>query len=330
VRVSETRRQELRTLQQIEEIIARADLAPVIKERSRAVFIALAEAEAKVHNIPVDRVHFHEIGALDTIFDVVGTVIGLHLLGISRLIASPLPLGGGFVQCAHGLLPLPAPATCELLQGIPTYGVEIRKELVTPTGAALIKVLADDFGPLPPMTITATGYGAGTMVLPNNQPNLLRLVIGTSMAVDEAQTVTVLETRLDDWNPESFPHLCDLLLTQGALDVSLTSCLGKKGRPGFHLQVICKTTDSIHLQDLILSETTAIGLRLRQDSRRTLPRESVQVNSPWGEITAKKVATPRGVVIYPEYEECRKIALEHGCSLDAVYRAVYAARNNNT
>ncbi|SHO49424.1 nickel pincer cofactor biosynthesis protein LarC [Desulfopila aestuarii] len=328
VKISEMRRQELRTLPQIRYILTHADLAPAIKERSLAVFGALAEAEAKVHNIPVNKVHFHEIGALDTIFDVVGTVIGLHHLGISRLIASPLPLGGGFVKCAHGLIPLPAPATCELLKGIPTYGVDVQAELVTPTGAALIKVLADDFGPLPPMTIAATGYGSGTQVLPNDQPNLLRLVIGTSHAAAEAQTVTVLETRLDDWSPESFPHLCDLLLARGALDVSLTGCQGKKGRPGFHLQVICKTAESIQLQDLILSETTAIGLRMRQDSRRTLPRKPVQVDTPWGVITAKMVTTPRGDVIYPEYEECRKIALEHACSLDEVYRAVYSAKGN--
>jgi len=328
VKISETRRQELRTLPQIQDLLLHSDLDPAIKERSHAIFVALAEAEAKVHDIPVNQVHFHEIGALDTIFDVVGTVIGLHHLGISRLIVSPLPLGGGFVKCAHGLLPLPAPATCELLKGVPTYGVELQKELVTPTGAALIKVLANDYGPLPPMTIAATGYGSGSQILPNNQPNLLRLIIGTSQAVEEAQTVAVIETRLDDWNPELFPYLCDILLTRGALDVSLTACQGKKGRPGFHLQVICKTTDGIPIQDMILSETTAIGLRFRQESRRTLPRQTVQVNTPWGGVTAKKVSTPRGEVIYPEYEECRKIALEHACSIDSVYRAVYAAEGN--
>lgn len=325
VQISETRRQELRTLPQIQDIIEQADFPEPVRERSLAVFSALAEAEARVHNIPVDRVHFHEIGALDTIYDVVGTVLGLYHLGITRLISSPLPLGRGFVKCAHGLLPLPAPATCELLQGVPTYGVDLEKELVTPTGAALIKVLANEFGPLPAMTISATGYGSGTMVLPNNQPNLLRCVLGTLHTVAEAQSVTVIETHLDDWNAESFPHLCDLLLSHGALDISLAGCQGKKGRPGYQLQVICKPYDNIPLQNILLAETSAIGLRFRQESRRTLPRETVIVTSPWGALAAKKVMTPRGAVLYPEYEECRRVAVEHSCSIDDVYRAVYAA-----
>lgn len=324
VTISDKRRQELRTLPAIRRLVENSGLNPSIRARSLAVFQALAEAEARVHGIPVDRVHFHEIGALDTIFDVVGTVIGLHHLGISRLIVSPLPLGGGFVQCAHGLLPLPAPATCELLHGVPTYGVDIGKELVTPTGAALVKVLADDFGTMPAMAITATGYGAGSHMLPRDQPNLLRLVIGNSLDVAESQMVTVLETRLDDWNPEIFPHLCELLLQRGALDVTLSGDLGKKGRPGFQLQVICRPADNAVLQETLLSETTAIGLRFRHEQRRTLVRETVRVSTPWGEIAAKKVATPRGEVVYPEYEECRKTALLHDVPIDAVYRAVYA------
>jgi uncharacterized protein (TIGR00299 family) protein len=327
VTISDKRRQELRTLPAIRRILDSSGLDAAIRSRSLAVFQALAEAEAKVHGIPVDQVHFHEIGALDTIFDVVGTVIGLHHLGISRLIVSSLPLGGGFVQCAHGMLPLPAPATCELLYGIPTYGVNIPKERVTPTGAALVKALADDFGPMPAMAITAIGYGAGTHTLPDNQPNLLRLIIGTESDASEAQTVTIIETRLDDWNPEQFPHLCELLQECGALDVSLSACQGKKGRPGFHLQVICAHADNGRLQDAILSETTAIGLRYRREQRRTLPRKRISISTPWGEIGAKQVSTPRGEVIYPEYEECRRTALLHGVPLDEVYRTIYAFRN---
>lgn len=330
VTISDRRRQELRTLPAIRQILDSSGLDPEIRTRSLAVFQALAEAEAKVHAIPVEQVHFHEIGALDTIFDVVGVVIGLHHLGISRLIVSPLPLGGGFVHCAHGMLPLPAPATCELLHGVPTYGVDIQKELVTPTGAALIKVLADDFGPLPAMAITAVGYGAGTHTLPNNQPNLLRLLIGTSSEATEAQTVTIIETHLDDWNPEHFPYLCELLLERGALDVSLSACQGKKGRPGFQLQVICAHADNGHLQDTVLSETTAIGLRYRREQRRTLPRKFITIPTPYGEIGAKQVSTPRGDVIYPEYEECRKTAIRHAISLDEVYRTVYAFRNQQS
>lgn len=326
VTISDKRRQELRTLPAIQQILDSSNLAVAIRTRSLAVFQALAEAEAQVHGIPVDRVHFHEIGALDTIFDVVGTVIGLHHLGISRLIFSPLPLGSGFVQCAHGRLPLPAPATCKLLQNVPTYGVDIQKELVTPTGAALAKVLADNFGLMPAMSITAIGYGAGTHVLPNEQPNILRLIIGKADTVSEAQLVTIVETRLDDWNPEYFPYLCDLLIERGALDVSLSPCQGKKGRPGFNLQVICKVVDDTVIQDTILSETTAIGLRYRQEKRRTLARETVDIATPWGVIPAKKVKTPRGVVVYPEFEACKKTAVQFSVSLDEVYRAVYAHR----
>jgi uncharacterized protein (TIGR00299 family) protein len=321
--ISQARRQDLRTLPSIVKILDQSDLDPAVCKKSGAVFQALAEAEAKVHGIPVDKVHFHEIGALDTIVDIVGVVIGLHFLGITRLVSSPLPLGNGFVQCAHGRLPLPAPAVCELLQGVPTYGVDIHKELVTPTGAALITVLADEFGPIPSMTITATGYGGGSHSLPNDQPNLLRLLVGTPRETVEAQTVTVIETRLDDWNPEGFPYLSELLIARGALDVSLSGCLGKKGRPGFHLQVICAPATSNVLQNTLLSETTAIGLRFRQELRKTLPREMITITTPWGKAMAKKVETPRGSVIYPEYEECRRIAEEHKISLDEVYRAVY-------
>ncbi len=330
ISISQGRRQDLRTLPAIVKILDQSTLDLEICKKSCAVFRALAEAEAKVHGIPVDRVHFHEIGALDTIVDIVGAIIGLHYLGITRLISSPLPLGNGFVQCSHGRLPLPAPAVCELLQGVPSYGVDIQKELVTPTGAALIAVLADEFGPIPPMTITATGYGAGSHSLPNDQPNLLRLLIGDPRDAVEAQTVTVIETHLDDWNPEGFPHLCDLLIARQALDVSLSACQGKKGRPGFHLQVICTPATSTILQNTLLSETTAIGLRFREEQRKTLPREMITVTTPWGKILAKKVDTPRGSVIYPEYEECRRTALENKISLDEVYRAVYRFREEHS
>jgi hypothetical protein len=205
----------------------------------------------------------------------------------------------------------------------------MRVELVTPTGAALARTLADSYGPLPPMSITATGYGAGSRRLPKDQPNLLRLLIGTAESVEEVQTVTVVETRLDDWNPETFPFLCDILLEHGALDVSLSTCMGKKGRPGFHLQVLSNTADNLKLQDIILSETTAIGLRYRREHRRTLPREHCRIPSPWGEIVAKKVLTPRGAVIYPEYEECKKTALRNGVGLDEVYRAVYGYKDKH-
>lgn len=324
VTISTARRQEFRCLADLLQILDASSLSDRVCVTAAAIFTAIATAEAKVHGIAVEQVHFHEIGALDTIIDVVGTVVGFELLGIQRLIASPLPLGRGFVQCAHGRLPLPAPAVCELLRDVPTYGVEIEKELVTPTGAALISQLAAEFGAMPAMTITATGYGAGSHQLPHHQPNLLRLILGTTRSVAEAQIVQVIETNLDDWNPEGFPFLCERLFAAAALDVSLTPLQMKKGRPGYCLQVICQAGHAPALQDLIFTETTAIGLRSRQEQRRTLPRQQITVASPWGEIVAKQVITPHGARIYPEYEACRAVAEQHGIPLPEVYRAVLA------
>ncbi|MGB3212731.1 MAG: nickel pincer cofactor biosynthesis protein LarC [Desulforhopalus sp.] len=327
VTISSDRRQELRTLPAVLQILENSTLDEKIIKQSADVFRALARAEAKVHAIPVDKVHFHEVGALDTIIDVVGTVTALHHFDITRLFCSFLPTGHGFVKCAHGLLPLPAPAVCELLQGIPTYGVELQQELITPTGAALVATLAEDFGPLPPMAISATGYGAGTRTLTNGQPNLLRIIIGSAVDCNEEQNVEVIETNLDDWIPEGFPYLCERLFGQGALDVTLAPIQMKKGRPGFTLQVISPPACAHLLKDIILSETTAIGLRFRKEARRTLRREHVQVMTKWGMVMAKMVHTPTGTNIYPEYEECRKIASRHAVPLQEVYSEI---RDNRT
>jgi len=325
IRVNSDCRQELRTLPSILALLTASDLQAEVINKTSAVFQALAEAEAKVHNIDVEQVHFHEIGALDTIVDIVGVVFGLQQMGIERLICSPLPTGHGFVECAHGLLPLPAPAVCELLRGVPTYGIDLRQELITPTGAALIATLADGFGPLPPMSITCTGYGAGSRILSNGQPNLLRLIIGDDENVMENQVVEIIESNLDDWNPEGFPHLSELLFAGGAVDVTLTPVHMKKGRPGFTLQVISPPPSAHCLKQIILTETTAIGLRFRREARQTLPRKIISISTEWGEIKAKKVKTPRGWVVHPEYEECRRVALEHGLPLAEVYTAVRCA-----
>ena len=322
VTISSDRRQELRTLPGILHILDQSGLDQEIIKRAGDVFRILAKAEAKVHAIPVDKVHFHEVGALDTLVDIVGTIIGLHQLGIKQLFCSFLPTGHGFVKCAHGLLPLPAPAVCELLQGIPTYGVDLQQELITPTGAALLATLVDGFGTLPPMAITATGYGAGSHSLTNGQPNLLRIIIGRAITNTEEQSVEVIETNLDDWSPEGFPYLCELLFDRGALDVTLAPIQMKKGRPGFTLQVISPPAYAHLLKDIILSETTAIGLRFRKESRRTLQREKVPVMTRWGEIMAKKVYSPAGIITYPEYEACRIIAAEHKVPLQEVYNEV--------
>jgi uncharacterized protein (TIGR00299 family) protein len=328
VDIDSHKRQELRTLPSILKLFECSTLSPSIINRSVEVLTLLAEAEAKVHGIAIDKVHFHEVGALDTIVDVVGVVTGLEKIGVTSVVSSPLPTGHGFVKCDHGLLPLPAPAVCELLQGIPTYGVELKQELITPTGAALIKAFSRDFGPLPPMIIERTGYGAGSRTLDNGQPNLLRCIIGTEERVEESQLVEVIETNLDDVSPEVLSYLSELLFEQGALDVSFTAIQMKKGRPGFTTQVISTPAFAHQLKKTIFSETTAIGLRSRQEKRTTLPREKIIIKSPWGDVAAKQVRTPEGIVIYPEFEACKKIAAKEGIPLQRIYHTIQSFPEN--
>jgi uncharacterized protein (TIGR00299 family) protein len=311
-----------RTWKDIRALIEHSELHGAIKEKSLRVFTCLAEAEAKIHGCPADAVHFHEIGGLDSIIDIIGSVIGLHTLGIEQLITSPLPMPRGWIRCAHGLLPLPAPAVCEILKDVPVYGVTIDQELVTPTGAALVKSLSSGFGDFPAMKILQTGYGAGSRKLDGDRPNLFRLIIGHARQVPESQEVEIIETNLDDWSPECYPHLCQQLFSLGALDVSLTPIHMKKGRPGFMLQVITAPGRSLKIKHTILSETTAIGLRFRHEKRMTLPRKTGSVKTPWGPVQAKRVETPAGSVLYPEYEDCRRLALENQIPLKDVYAAV--------
>jgi uncharacterized protein (TIGR00299 family) protein len=311
-----------RTWKDIRALIEHSELHGTIKEKSLRVFTCLAEAEAKIHGCPADAVHFHEIGGLDSIIDIIGSVIGLHTLGIEQLITSPLPMPRGWIRCDHGLLPLPAPAVCEILKDVPVYGVTIDQELVTPTGAALVKSLSSGFGDFPAMKILQTGYGAGSRKLDGDRPNLFRLIIGHARQVPESQEVEIIETNLDDWSPECYPHLCQQLFSLGALDVSLTPIHMKKGRPGFMLQVITAPGRSLKIKHTILSETTAIGLRFRHEKRMTLPRKTGSVKTPWGPVQAKRVETPAGSVLYPEYEDCRRLALENQIPLKDVYAAV--------
>lgn len=322
VTIDQTKRQDLRTLPTISALLENSGLRSHIVKRSLAVFTLLGKAEATVHGVELDKVHFHEVGALDTIVDIVGAVIGFDHLGIDKIVCSPLPYGHGFVECDHGRLPLPAPAVCEILDGIPSYGIDLDQELVTPTGAALAVGLADSFGTLPAMKVRKTGYGAGSQKLKNGQPNLLRLIIGEEQQVEESQEVEVIETNLDDWRSEGFPYLCDLLFKRGALDVTLTPIQMKKGRPGYTLQVISSAAFRSQIQETIFSETSAIGLRFRTEHRRTLGRRQIYVDTPWGKIVAKEVTGTDRITIYPEYEECRKIADKYKVSLQEVYHAV--------
>jgi hypothetical protein len=309
-----------RTFRTIKNLLEKSTLHPEVKEKSLAIFSALAQAEAQVHGCPPDEVHFHEVGAVDAIIDIVGAAIGLHYFGIERLITSPLPLSQGWVECAHGRLPLPAPAVCELVKGMPVYGTDLAQELVTPTGAAILKGCGHSFGPFPAMTIEKVGYGAGSHKLADHRPNLLRLVIGTSADVAEAQEVEVIETHLDDWQPEGFPFLSELLFATGALDVAVIPIQMKKGRPGFLLRVMADPATAWELKRCILSESSAIGLRFHREQRWTLPRQAGTVATSLGEVAVKKVTTPAGDILYPEYEDCRRLALEKKIPLQQVYR----------
>jgi uncharacterized protein (TIGR00299 family) protein len=311
-----------RTLTDIRQLITASRLTAPVKETALAIFSLLAEAEAKVHGKPVDAVHFHEVGGVDSIVDIIGAAIGITALNIKSLHCAPLPMPRGWVQCAHGQLPLPAPAVCELLREVPTYGVELDQELVTPTGAAIVKALATNFGPMPAMTIAAVGYGAGSQELTNGQPNLLRLILGTARIAVEAQEVEVIETHLDDWSPETFPYLNERLFSLNALDVALIPIQMKKGRPGFLLRVICDRAAALTVKECILSETTAIGLRFRTEQRWTLPREAGTVPTRWGAVRVKKVTTPAGEVLTPEYEDCKRVAIAHQVPIKAVYAEV--------
>lgn len=322
VKVETFEKQPARSLRAIRSLITRSSLAPGVKEKSLGVFNLLATAEARVHGCSVEDVHFHELGAVDAIIDIVGTVAGLAYLGINRLVSSPLPMPRGWISCEHGLLPVPAPAVLEILQGAPVYGVEMDQEMVTPTGAALIRSLSHSFGPLPGMLICKAGYGAGSRQLPGRQPNLFRLILGEIRELQEAQEVEVIETNLDDWSPESFPYLLEQLSAAGALDVSLAPIQMKKGRPGFLLRVIAEPAKALAAKTCILSETTAIGLRFRIEKRLTLPRKKGKVLTPWGAVAVKKVETPKGPVLYPEYEDCRRVAVANRVSLKDVYAGV--------
>ena len=315
-----------RSLADIGTIINKSSLSKPVRDRALKVFTILAEAEAKVHGCEIETVHFHEVGGVDAIIDIVGAAICLAHLGIEKLYCSPLPMPRGWVSCAHGQLPLPAPAVCEILCNTPTYGVDFDREMVTPTGAALAKALCADFGPMPPMRITKTAYGAGKREQNNGQPNLLRLIIGEAQQVNEAQTVEVIETHLDDWNPEGFPYLSEQLFAADALDVALVPIQMKKGRPGFLLRVIADKATAFALKQLILTETSAIGLRFRDEQRLTLPRSSGWVQTAFGKTKVKCLQTPGGTILSPEYEDCKRIAQTEKIPLRAVYEAVQKTR----
>jgi uncharacterized protein (TIGR00299 family) protein len=318
-----------RHLSDITKIINQSKLSEGVKETAIGVFTRLAEAEAKVHNEPVDHVHFHEVGALDAIVDVVGAAICFDLLKIERFVSSPLHVGSGMIQIAHGTFPVPPPAVSELLAGVPFYSGEIKGELVTPTGAAIITTLCSEYGPIPLMTTEATGYGAGTREY-KGFPNVLRVLIGQSEARStNDQNLWMLETNLDDVSPQIIGHVMDRAFAAGALDCYVTPVQMKKNRPGVLISVLCESNKKEELQELLFLETTTLGVRSYQVERRALARSIVKVQTEYGPIDVK-LAHLNGTVVnqMPEFEQCRDAAIGAGVPLKKVEDAVRAALDN--
>ena len=316
-----------RHLSDIFKLLDDSGLDAEVRDTAKRVFDRLAEAEAKVHNTTKANVHLHEVSGIDSIVDIVGSVIGLAHLEVDAVYASPLSLGRGFVRCAHGLMPVPVPGTMELLQGIPIQQTDIPKELVTPTGAALITTLSQEFGVMPQMRLDRVGYGAGTRDL-EQRPNLLRLCLGekTSDSISqtthhaETDSVDIIETNVDDMSPEITGYVTTQLFANGALDVFLTPIFMKKGRPATQITVLCPTAQRDALIKLLLTETTTFGVRLSSADRIKLRREFVKVDTQWGAIQAK-CGYLNGTLIktIPEYEDCKRLAEQHNIPLRQIY-----------
>ncbi|HEX8560121.1 MAG TPA: nickel pincer cofactor biosynthesis protein LarC [Pyrinomonadaceae bacterium] len=324
-----------RHLSDIEKIIRGSRLGDSVKERALKIFGRLAEAEARVHNVPVERIHFHEVGAVDAIVDVVGACIGFELLGVESFRSSALHVGSGMVEMAHGRFPVPPPAVAELLRGAPVYSTDVAGELVTPTGAAVVAAVCEGFGPMPRMRVEATGYGAGARDY-KNFPNVLRVIVGEAEAESGAgggggspsdEELLMVETNVDDVSPQVLGHLMERALAAGALDCFFTHVQMKKNRPGVLVSVLCRPPEREALTALLFEETPTLGVRAYGVSRRALERESVTVETEFGTIAVKVGRDGRGRVLVaaPEFEECRAAALARGVSLRDVQEAARAA-----
>jgi uncharacterized protein (TIGR00299 family) protein len=322
-----------RSLGAILEILEKSELAARVRERASAIFRRLGEAEARVHDVPLEKIHFHEVGAVDAIVDIVGACVGSEALGIEKFACSALNVGGGTVKMAHGVLPVPAPATANLLQGRPTYSNGVLRELVTPTGAAIVATLCEAFGPQPAMAVGAIGYGAGTADL-EGQPNVVRIMVGEVVGVGKEkgtqpglavlldEEIAVVEANLDDMNPQIYGYFLEKALGMGALDVYTTPVQMKKNRPGTLLTVLCRPGDTQGLMSLIFAETTTFGVRSYRAQRRVLPREWVSVGTEFGEVRIK-VSRVNGRILHvaPEFEDCKRAAEEKGVPLQRVIAA---------
>jgi pyridinium-3,5-bisthiocarboxylic acid mononucleotide nickel chelatase len=321
VKVVTENRSQHRGLPAILEILDKAQLSEAVRKSASAIFRKLGEAEAAVHDVPLEKIHFHEVGAVDAIVDIVGACIGFYVLGIEKFACSALNVGGGTAKMAHGVLPVPAPATAKLLQGKPTYSNGVQKELVTPTGAAIVATLCEWFGPQPAMSVSAIGYGAGSADL-EGQPNVVRIMVGDAaekIVPGFDEEITVIEANLDDMNPQIYGYFLEKALAAGALDVYTTPVQMKKNRPGTLLTLLCNPADTNALMSLIFEETTTLGARTYTAQRRTLPRETVRVHTQYGDVHVK-LARVNGSIrhVAPEYEDCRKLAAEKNVPLQQV------------
>jgi uncharacterized protein (TIGR00299 family) protein len=333
VRVATEDQSKHRSLSTILEILEHSQLCESVRKNASAIFRKLGEAEASVHGVPLEKIHFHEVGAVDAMVDIVGACIGFDALGIQKFACSPLNVGGGTAKMAHGVLPVPAPATAKLLQGKPTYSNGVQEELVTPTGAAIVATLCDNFGPQPTMSVSAIGYGAGTADL-EGQPNVVRIMIGEvaeRVVAGFDEEISVVEANLDDMNPQIYGYFLEKALAGGALDVYTTPVQMKKNRPGILLTVLCKPSDTNALMSLIFAETTTFGVRSYQAQRRILPRESVNVHTQFGDVRIK-LSRVNGRILHvaPEYDDCRKLAVEKNVPLQRVISDALRAFNGGS
>ncbi len=295
-----------RTFRDIKELIEESGLSRKVKELSVEIFKEIAQAEAKVHDTDYMEVHFHEVGALDSIVDIVGTAVAMEAIDVDEVYSSPLPMGTGWVDTAHGRMPVPAPATVEILRGVPVKGSHIEAELTTPTGASIVKTLARGFCTMPSMVIEATGYGLGSRNL-KEIPNILRVVVGRTR--EEKEVLVVMETNIDDMNPQIMGYLTERLLSAGALDVFCTSVQMKKNRPGVLLTVLTDRAHRDQLMDIIFRESTSLGVRIHEVERVCLSRKDTKVSTPYGTVRMKVSLLDGKVVnIQPEYEDCKRIA----------------------
>jgi len=315
-----------RHLPEILELIAAAPLSGSAKANASRIFQRLAEAEGAIHGKPPEKVHFHEVGAVDSIVDIVGTAAALDLLGVERVFCSPFRVGTGTVVCAHGEMPVPAPATARLLQGMPVVQTDVGCELTTPSGAAILSTLAHSVGPMPACTITSTGYGAGSREIPG-RANVLRVILGeTADGPFESDVVEVIEANIDDMSPEFFGGIFDRILGAGALDVWAAPIHMKKGRPAFLLSAVAPPGCAAAVRSVFFRETTTFGVRAHEVRRAKLPRETRTVSTPWGEVRVK-LGMLDGVIVRvkPEHDDCARIASEHGLSFREVYDAARTA-----